>query len=177
MLPSARTRLATGARVALVPFLPDDLAAVHAFASDPLVCEHTTWGPNTEAETRAFLAAALAPATGEHRLAVLLADEVVGSAAVWTTTPEDRTGELGYVLRRDCWGHGLGTEVARLLLGLGFERLGLVRLTATCAPENVGSARVLEKAGRRYEGALRDPLVVRGRSRDSLLYARLADEA
>ena len=175
MLPRDRTRVATGERVALVPFLPDDLAAVHAFASDPVVCEHTTWGPNTPEETRAFLTASLAPATGEYRLAVLLADEVVGSGAVWTTDPEAHVGELGYVLRRDCWGRGLGTEVARLLLGLGFDRLGLDRLTATCAPANVASARVLEKAGMRFEGLLRDH-VVDGRTRDSLLYVRVASQ-
>lgn len=49
----------------------------------------------------------------------------------------------------------------------------LQRVTATCRPENVGSARVLEKAGLRLEGRMRDHMWIRGRYRDSLLYAAL----
>ncbi len=176
MNPARREVEITGPRVALARFLPTDVAAVHAFASDPVVCEHTTWGPNTPAETREFVAEATSPTSDGYLLAVLQDGEVVGSAAVWTTSEPDRTGELGYTLRRDCWGRGLGTEVATLLLGLGFERLGLARLAATCAPGNVGSIRVLEKAGLRREGLLRGHVLVRGERRDSLLFARLVTD-
>ena len=56
---------------------------------------------------------------------------------------------------------------------LGFNSLGLERITATCDPQNLASVRVLEKAGLRQEGRLRGHLLVRGARRDSLLFARL----
>ena len=77
----------SGPRPALARFQEGDFAAVHAFASDPEVCEHTTWGPNTEADTRAFLAEATEPTSDKYLLAVMRGDEVIGSAGVWTTSP------------------------------------------------------------------------------------------
>jgi RimJ/RimL family protein N-acetyltransferase len=166
-----------GPRLTLARFHEGDLDAVHAFASDPVVCQFTTWGPSTIEDTRAFLVEATQPTSDGHQVAVLLDDQVIGSAAVWTTSPQDRSGELGYTIHRDCWGRGYATEVANLLLQLGFERLGLERIAATCAPENAGSARVLEKVGFRREGLLRGHVLVRGTRRDSLLFGRLRTDS
>lgn len=163
--------------VRLARFTPADADDVHAFASDPRVCEHMTWGPNTLDETRAFLAEASRPAPGSLPVAVVHEDRVVGSAAVWTTNATDRCGELGYTLRTDVWGRGYATLVARALLRRGFDDLGLERVAATCSPANTASARVLEKAGMRFEGHLRGDKLVRGARRDSLLFARLATDA
>ncbi|MCZ2525422.1 GNAT family N-acetyltransferase [Streptomyces sp. NPDC059506] len=60
------------------------------------------------------------------------------------------TVELGYRLRRAAWGRGLATEGARALLRKGFTGLGVDRVTATTMAVNVGSRRVMEKAGLRY---------------------------
>ena len=50
-------------RLDLRDFRPDDFEAVHAFASDPLVTRYTSWGPNSEDETRDFLQRASAEST------------------------------------------------------------------------------------------------------------------
>lgn len=162
-----------GSRVTLARFRKGDVEAVHTFASDPVVCRFTGWGPNTLDDTRAFVADATSHDSDRYDLAVLRGDEVIGSASVWTTSPAHRVGELGYTIRRDCWGEGYATEVARLLVELGFNQLGLERLAATCDPDNVASVRVLEKAGLRREGLLRGLYLVRGRHRDRLMFACL----
>lgn len=168
-----RDVLVSGPRLDLARFQHGDLEAVHAFASDPLVCRYTTWGPNSLAETRAFLAEATIERADGHVLAVVLVGRIIGSAAVWTTSASDRVGEMGYTLHPHHWGPGYATEVAGLLLRLGFDRLGFERVAATCDPENVASARVLEKAGLRFEGRLRGNVVARGRRRNSLVYGSL----
>lgn len=162
--------------VQLARFTPEDVADVHAFASDPLVCAHTTWGPNTPEDTRDFVAQACRPAPGTVLLAVVRADRVIGSASVWTTSAADRCGEMGYVLHRDHWGRGYATLVARALLRIGFDELSLARVAATCAPANAASVRVLEKAGLVREGLLRGDRLVRGARRDSLVLARLSTD-
>ena len=172
-----RVPVATGPRLALASFAEADFDAVHAFASDPVVCQFTTWGPNTEQETRAFIAQATMPTTDGYLLAVMLGGVVIGSAAVWTTTTDDLAGEIGYAIRSDYWGRGYGTEVATMLVRLGFERLGLERVAATCAPDNVGSVRVLERAGLRQEGMIRGHVRLRGTRRDSLLFGRLVTDS
>lgn len=58
--------------------------------------------------------------------------------------------ELGYRLLPSCWGRGLATEGARLLVRRAFADLGLPRVVATTMAVNTGSRRVLEKAGLRH---------------------------
>lgn len=55
--------------------------------------------------------------------------------------------ELKYALRRDAWGAGYATELARGLLAYGGSMLRLPRVIATVAPANTASMRVLDKAG------------------------------
>lgn len=77
---------------------------------------------------------------------------------------------IGYILRRDQWGRGLMTEAASALVEVGFPRLRAHRIWATCAVDNIGSMRVLEKVGMRRECHLGGHLWVRGKWRDSYLY-------
>ncbi|WP_354642520.1 GNAT family N-acetyltransferase [Kitasatospora camelliae] len=58
--------------------------------------------------------------------------------------------ELGYRLRRAAWGRGLATEGARALVARGFGELGVRRVVGYTMAVNLGSRRVLEKAGLRY---------------------------
>ena len=58
--------------------------------------------------------------------------------------------ELGYRLRRHAWGRGLATEVSRALIDRGFSKLGVERVYAETMAVNVGSRRVMEKAGLRF---------------------------
>lgn len=171
-----REVVTSGPVLTLARFREGDVEAVQMFASDPVVCRFTGWGPNTLEDTRTFIADAVQCRSDRFDLAVVRGAEVIGSASVWTTSPEHRVGELGYTIRRDCWGRGYATDVARLLLDLGFDRLGLERLAATCDPANAASVRVLEKAGLRREGLLRGLLFVRGRRRDRVMFGCLASD-
>lgn len=60
--------------------------------------------------------------------------------------PDDEP-ELGYRLRRAAWGQGYGTEGARALIHNGFTTFGVRRVVASAAAANIGSRRVMEKAG------------------------------
>ncbi len=79
-------------------------------------------------------------------------------------------------MRRSVWGLGYATEATRLIVAFGFRELGLHRIEATCAPENLGSVRVLEKIGMRREGQLKQHLLAHGAWRDSLVYGVLRGE-
>jgi ribosomal-protein-alanine N-acetyltransferase len=62
--------------------------------------------------------------------------------------------EAGWAIVPERWGHGLATEVALISVEVAFERLGLLELVAFTTPENVGSRRVMEKAGFVFEREL-----------------------
>lgn len=173
---SPKHSLLSNGRLLLRPFNDEDFDAVHEYATDPLVYEHAEWGPNSASDTREFLKDAQEQRAGRYSLAVTIDNALIGAAAVWTTNARYQVGELGYSFNSNYWGLGYGTAACALLVRLGFSELGLHRLEATCAPANHASRRILEKNGFRYEGLLRENKLVRGKRRDSLIFARLATD-
>lgn len=87
------------------------------------------------------------------------------------------TGTLGYWVGRPHAGHGHATAAVRAMTGYAFRSLKLHRLEASCLPDNLGSRRVLKKAGFRQEGEARAYLKINGAWADHLLFGLLADEA
>jgi RimJ/RimL family protein N-acetyltransferase len=61
--------------------------------------------------------------------------------------PRDGEIELGYRLRKSAWGKGYATEGSRALIRTGFTESGVQRVVAETMAVNVGSRRVMEKAG------------------------------
>jgi RimJ/RimL family protein N-acetyltransferase len=160
----------------------NDAPAVQSYAGDIEVVRYLDWGPSTPEDTVRFLAVARAardavPRTAHHLAIVLKADgRLIGGCRIEIRSAAHGSGDLGYVLARQAWGHGYATEATRALLGFGFERLALHRIWATCDVENRASARVLEKVGMRREGHLRQNVRRKGEWGDSYLYAILAPE-
>jgi RimJ/RimL family protein N-acetyltransferase len=60
--------------------------------------------------------------------------------------------DLAYHYARAAWNKGYGTEATIAVLSHGLGPVGLDDIMAVVVPENVGSWRVMEKAGMRYEG-------------------------
>jgi len=60
--------------------------------------------------------------------------------------------DLAYHLARASWNKGYATEAVVAVLSHGLGSVGLDRVMAVALPENVGSWRVMEKAGMRYVG-------------------------
>ncbi|MEE1784197.1 GNAT family protein [Streptomyces sp. SP17BM10] len=181
----------TGPRLAIREYrhTPEELDALHALFGDPEVTRYLPFEPRDREDCADQLALYLEGAMEEerdtYRLAVTLhtgpgADDdpadapPIGQAAL--TVGPYRSAELGYVLRRDVWGYGYGSEIARLLCVLAFDRLGLHRLAASVDVDNTASVRVLGKLGFQREGRIRHDVLKGGIWSDSYLYSLLADE-
>jgi ribosomal-protein-alanine N-acetyltransferase len=67
--------------------------------------------------------------------------------AILRYTDEALKAELGYVLHLCHHGKGLATEMAKALVGYGFEKMNLKEIFAVTDHENVPSQQVLLKAG------------------------------
>ena len=78
--------------------------------------------------------------------------ELIGDSGLMLVEGTGPEVEIAYHYKRSAWNHGFGTEAAIACLAHGFGPVGLERVIAICFPENVGSWRVMEKAGMRYEG-------------------------
>lgn len=59
--------------------------------------------------------------------------------------------EIGWLLAREHWGRGYATEAALALRDWALHERGLKRLISLIAHANLGSVRVAERIGERYE--------------------------
>jgi RimJ/RimL family protein N-acetyltransferase len=65
--------------------------------------------------------------------------------------PTGTDGVIGYIVRPEFAGRGIGSATARALLRAAFDGLALRRVTAAANADNVASVRVLERVGMRRE--------------------------
>jgi RimJ/RimL family protein N-acetyltransferase len=170
-------------RLILRPFVPDDVHAVQRYAGVIDNTIYMLWGPNSEAETRAFIAKSIAQAQEDpctnYQYAAVLRDSntLIGACGL---TVSGNTAEIGWILHRDFWRQGYGSEMGRSLVDFGFAGLGLHRILAHCDAENVASYRVMEKIGMHREGLfLESRPASKGSARlysDEYAYAILKDQ-
>ena len=84
--------------------------------------------------------------------------------------------EIGYWLAKPYWNQGIATAAVTAITEYGFKELELERITAHVFSFNLGSAKVLEKTGYRYEGYLRNHYKKDGKLLDGKIYAVLKAE-
>jgi len=155
-----------------------DAGAIAAVIRDEAVLKYTTWkGPSDLEAAEGFIDLAQKTAAASPRTEYMLAIVVLGTGAVFGTggiRVEDEAGEVGslrVLLRRDRWGRGTASEAAKLGIAFGFDTLGLMRIEADPAAENIAAHKVLEKVGmRRLETRPGHHLSPSG-PRDSIGYA------
>ena len=129
--------------------------------------------PYTRAHAFAFLTHAFA-ADSPTNLAIEVGGAAVGGIGYVRGSDVERySAEVGYWLGEECWGRGIVTEALQMFTCHLFSEVRLLRLFALPLADNLGSVRVLEKAGYEREGLLRASCVKYGERRDQLMYARI----
>lgn len=139
----------------------DDLPSMVEMLADPEVGRWLWFAPLPAEGVRAYFQ----PLLDAQEKA--LAEGKVPEASVFTV--EDPSGylghgavvavegsaggyEIGFQLRRQAWGRGVGTRLARFLCAWAVYRKRAYRIEAGCLEGNVGSQRVLEGLGLQREG-------------------------
>ena len=86
------------------------------------------------------------------------------------------SGELGYWLGDPFGGKGIATLTAKRFITYVFENYDFIKIFAYMFSSNPFSARVLMKAGFKFEGCMRSQIVKNGQTLDHLVYGILKDE-
>ncbi|GAB2509908.1 GNAT family N-acetyltransferase [Nocardia heshunensis] len=158
----------TGTTVLLRPFAPEDLEPILAALVDPEVRRLTgsahdeTVVPENPAEAarlREWYATRNdQPDRLDLAVTELASGRCVGEAVLNQWDPGNRSCNFRILIGPEGQGRGLGTEATRLLVGYGFEKLGLHRISLEVYAFNPRARRAYEKAGFRAEGVLRESL-------------------
>mgnify|MGYP001364207316 CR=1 FL=1 len=89
---------------------------------------------------------------------------------------EHPVANLGYWVRSSAVGDGVATESVMGLARFGFTHLHLIRIEIIMSTENAASKKVAEKSGAKYEGILRNRLLLHGRCHDAHCYSLLRSD-
>jgi RimJ/RimL family protein N-acetyltransferase len=168
-------------RLVLRRMRASDVDDIYAYASDPDVARYTSWAPHTSLdETRQFVRGVL-DAYAEKRVASWALElkserKLIGTGGYGLWDIEHSTAELGYVIGKPYWGQGLTTEAVAAMIDFGFRRMALNRVVIRMDPRNIGSWRVAEKAGCRFEGIARQVVYAKGAFDDLMVWAILRDD-
>jgi [ribosomal protein S5]-alanine N-acetyltransferase len=155
----------------------DDAPAMFAnYAQDVEVTRYLTWRSHKSIEETYAILDLIQKLwrDGEafsYAITVKGDDSLIGMIAIH---PDEFKPSIGYVLARPFWGKGCMTEAARAVVDWLLRQPDIYRVFATCDVDNPASAKVMEKAGMKYEGLLRRYMIhpnISTEPRDCLMYA------
>lgn len=156
-----------------------DREAIYAYASDELVTRYVSWPTHRSLEdTDDFLVNWVEKnyengSGGDWGIVFKPTDEYVGSIGLVNPDGDNRIIEIGYVIAKEYWGKGITTEALLCLIDFVFKNDLFNRIQGIYHVENIGSGRVMEKAGMKYEGILRERIYAGGEYWDMALRAIL----
>lgn len=163
-------------RLVLRPAVNEDAAKIFAnYAQDSEVTKYLIWRPHKSVEeTTAFVERCIQGWKDRSCYPWVVTrkedDALIGMIELRMVSDE---ADMGYVLARGSWGQGYATEMAIAVVSWALQQHEIRRVWATCDCENKASARVLEKAGLRFERVLKEYIVhpnISEDPRDSLLF-------
>lgn len=173
-----------GELVTLRPFSVDDTEVMLEVMSDPEVirltgsADSSSAPPDLDPETTRQWYGSRNDQTDRLDLAVVdnASGVVVGEVVLNELDERTRSMNFRTLLGPDGRGRGLGTEACRLIVGHGFERVGLHRVRLDVFDFNPAARRAYEKVGFVFEGTVRHDLCFDGEWIDSHLMSILEDE-
>jgi ribosomal-protein-alanine N-acetyltransferase len=161
-------------------FRLDDAPAAAAIIGDDRVTRWLSFDSRTLDDAVAMMRRAVQNAREQPRTEYYLAvtrpedDLMVGFIRLELTGV--RAAKLGFAIHADHWRQGYAGDAVHTMVSFAFDELHLHRITAAVGPENRASLAVVQKAGFRFEGRLRDHVFTNGAWRDSLLFSLLEQE-
>ena len=144
-------------RLILRHLLPTDLDSLYMLYSDEEVRRYFPEGTLTYQETREELEWFLNghpeyPKLGLWATIHKETNQFIGRCGLLPWTIDQRPEvEVAYLLGKEYWGQGLGTEAAQAIVQYGFETLRLSRLICLIDRDNQASIKVASKIGMTFE--------------------------
>lgn len=163
--------------ISLRPLDLSDIDDFMVWATDAEVARFCSWEPYSNKEDALnYIKNSVLPHPWFR--AICLNNRPIGAVSVTKNSGSDICrGELGYVLASQYWGKGFATKAVKLVAKTIFiEWPHLERLEAVVDVQNGGSQRVLEKAGFEREGVLRKYYMLKGKSRDMVMFSLLSTD-
>ena len=176
------TKVLETQRMILRRFTMDDVQAMFDnWAGDPEVTKYLTWPTHDSVEVSAmvmkdWVAGYEKPDHYKWAMTLKETGELIGDISACHVHNHVRAAEIGYCMGKRWWGTGLMTEALRAVVDYLIGQAGMNRVCARHDVRNIGSGRVMQKAGMTYEGTLRQFDRNNAGICDTAYYSILAEE-
>jgi ribosomal-protein-alanine N-acetyltransferase len=101
---------------------------------------------------------------------------LIGTCGLFAWHKPYRIATLGYELTQPYWRRGIMSEAASELPAYGFSVLDLNKIRALVVPDNIASAKLLERLKFQKEGVMRQAQFVNGKYDDLIAFGLLREE-
>ncbi len=160
--------------------VPEDAAQLFELASDPAVSRFFSWGPYTSIDQPLAYIESLKESRASGRLLEFVivenaTDKIVGVTGLTEFSRRDRRAVVGSWLGHKYWGTGVNLASKSLILSLGFNELGLERISSYSHVRNGRSKAALERIGFVNEGILHSWHRHRGEPQDVNIHCLLRE--
>lgn len=131
------------------------------WASDPDVSRHLTWSAhdnveNTEKILASWLESYDRPEIYNWAIVHKDSGQPIGSISMVALYEDLQKCEIGYCIGKRYWGMGIMTEALKAVMKFLFFEVGFNRIQAYHHIDNPASGKVMQKAGMRHEGRMRE---------------------
>ena len=158
----------------LRPFKPDDIEGLVKYANNPKIAENLTDqfpNPYYREDGESFIQITL-KYNPPRIFAIEVNGEAAGAIGLHAQTDIHKMNmELGYWLAEVYWGKGIMTEAIAQMVEYGFKTFQINRIFARPFGTNIGSQKVLEKAGFKLEAEFEKTVFKNGKYLNELFYA------
>jgi RimJ/RimL family protein N-acetyltransferase len=138
--------------VTLRRLAPSDLPEFQAYRSDPVLARYQDWKVKSDAEASAFLikmsSAKLLQPGKWSQIGIAEPDglRLIGDIGL-LLAGDGGHAEIGFTLRRQSQGRGIGTAAVREAIDLLFEQTNVDRVLGIADARNIASIRLLRRVG------------------------------
>lgn len=148
-------------RLILRKFSIDDAEDMfHNWASDSAVVDFLSWEPHSSIDvTRQVISTWISAYESDstYNWCIVMKDtgKAIGHISATQINEKNQRCELDYLLGKAYWNKGIMTEALKLVIDFLFDEVGINRIQAKHDIDNPASGKVMQKAGMKYEGTLR----------------------
>lgn len=154
-------------RLVLRKITLDDTGDIFDYGKMPEVSRFCIWETHiSDEDAKAYIRSAIAKyennEPSDWGIFLKSENKLIGAIGFVFVSHRNMSCEVGYAISKNHWGQGITTEALKAVINHLFNDMGFHRVEARCYFENVGSYRVMEKAGMSYEGTAIDQMYVKG---------------
>jgi ribosomal-protein-alanine N-acetyltransferase len=127
-------------------------------------------------DAKQWLSAVLEQEGPKRYFAIIVNSKLAGSIGL---TPKAdiyrKNSEVGYFVAPEFWGRGIASSALKAVTAYAFRTFDIIRVYAEPFADNIGSRRVLEKAGYTLEATFKNYVIKNGVIKDSCIYSVLKE--